>query len=38
MKHSIIYLAKPIYGMTVSFTAHLALSYNLNIYKISKRS
>ena len=35
---SIIYMAKPIYGGWVSFTAHLALSYNLNIYKISKRS
>ena len=31
-------MAKPIYGGWVSFTAHLALTYNINIYKIAKRS
>lgn len=35
---NLIYLAKPIYGGWVTFTAHLALKYNYPLYKISNRS
>ena len=31
-------MAKPIYGGWVTFTAHLCLKYNCNLYKIGKRS
>ena len=31
-------MAKPIYGGWVTFTSHLCLKYNCNLYKISKRS
>jgi hypothetical protein len=34
---NIFYLAKPIYGGWVSFTAHLSKKYDIPIYKISKR-
>ena len=35
---NLIYMAKPIYGGWVNFTAHLSLINNSNIYKIGKRS
>ena len=35
---NLIYMAKPIYGGWVSFTAHLALKYNYRLYKIGKRT
>lgn len=35
---NLIYMAKPTYGGWVSFTAHLALKYNYNLYKIGKRT
>ena len=31
-------MAKPIYGGWVTFTAHLCLKYNCNLYKIGKKS
>ena len=34
--NSLIYMARPIYGGWVSFTSHLSLKDNGNIYKISK--
>lgn len=33
----ILYLAKPPYGGWVTFTAHLALKYNVPVYKITSR-
>ena len=33
----LVYLAKPIYGGWVTFTAHLSLKYGCNVYKITKR-
>lgn len=38
MKYNLFYLAKPIYGGWVSFTAHLALKHNLPIYKLGNRT
>ena len=38
MKYNLIYMAKPIYGGWVSFTSHLALITNSELYKISKKS
>jgi hypothetical protein len=35
---NLIYMAKPVYGGWVSFTAHLSLKYNLNLYKIGNRT
>ena len=35
---NLLYLAKPIYGGWVTFTAHLSKKYNYPIYKISKRT
>ena len=35
---SLVYMAKPIYGGWVSFTAHMALKYGFKIYKVSKRT
>ena len=35
---NLIYMAKPIYGGWISFTVHLSLINNSNIYKIGKRS
>jgi len=37
-KLNLIYMAKPSYGGWVSFTAHLALKYNCNLYKIGNRT
>ena len=34
----LFYLAKPIYGGWVSFTAHLAKKFNLNLYKIGNKT
>lgn len=36
--NSLIYMAKPIYGGWVTFTAHYSLKYDNNIYKITKKS
>jgi len=36
--HTLIYMAKPIYGGWVTYTAHLSLKTNSPILKISKRS
>ena len=33
--NSLIYMARPIYGGWVSFTSHLSLKENSQIYKIS---
>lgn len=38
MVYNLFYLANPIYGGWVSFTAHLALKHNLNLYKIGNRT
>uniref|UniRef100_A0A6C0EJ06 Glycosyl transferase family 1 domain-containing protein n=1 Tax=viral metagenome TaxID=1070528 RepID=A0A6C0EJ06_9ZZZZ len=38
MTLNLIYMAKPVYGGWVSFTAHLSLKYNLNLYKIGNRT
>ena len=35
---NLIYMAKPIYGGWVTFTSHLTLKYNCNLYKVGKRS
>lgn len=35
---NIVYMAKPSYGGWVSFTTHLALKYNLKLYKVGKRT
>ena len=35
---NIVYLAKPIYGGWVTFTAHLSKKYNYPIYKITKNT
>ena len=35
---NILYLAKPIYGGWVTFTAHLSKKYNFPIYKITKKT
>jgi len=34
---NLIYMAKPIYGGWVTFTAHLSLKYNCELFKIGKR-
>jgi glycosyltransferase involved in cell wall biosynthesis len=34
----LLYMARPIYGGWVSFTAHLALKYSLPLYKIGSRT
>ena len=36
--NNLIYMAKPIYGGWVTFTAHLSLKYNCELFKIGKRS
>jgi len=38
MTVNLVYMAKPIYGGWVTFTAHLALKYNCELYKIGKRT
>ena len=37
-KKNMVYMAKPVYGGWVTFTAHMALKYDYEIYKISKRT
>ena len=34
----LIYMAKPVYGGWVSFTSHMSLKYNLELFKIGKRT
>ncbi len=36
--YNLFYLAKPIYGGWISFTAHLALKHSLPIYKVGNRT
>ncbi len=38
MKTNLVYMAKPTYGGWVTFTAHLCLKYNCDLYKIGKRT
>tara|TARA_B100000700_G_C14947128_1_gene809768 strand:+ start:45 stop:1010 length:966 start_codon:yes stop_codon:yes gene_type:complete len=38
MKVNLVYMAKPIYGGWVSFTSHLCLKYNCDLFKIGKRT
>ena len=38
MTISLVYMARPIYGGWVTFTSHLCLKYNCDLYKIGKRS
>lgn len=38
MTMNLIYMAKPIYGGWVTFTAHLSLKYDCGLYKIGKRN
>ena len=35
---NLIYMAKPIYGGWVTFTAHLCLKYKCELFKIAKRT
>tara|TARA_Y100001935_G_C17290120_1_gene502798 strand:+ start:166 stop:1134 length:969 start_codon:yes stop_codon:yes gene_type:complete len=35
---NLVYMAKPIYGGWVTFTSHLALKYEAQLYKIGKRT
>lgn len=35
--YNLVYMAKPIYGGWVSYTAHMSLKYDYPIYKIGKR-
>ena len=35
---NLIYMSKPIYGWWVTFTSHLCLKYNCDLYKIGKRT
>lgn len=37
-KYNLVYMAKPVYGGWVSFTAHLSLKKNYNLYKISNKT
>ena len=36
--YNLVYMAKPIYGGWVTYTAHMSLKYDYPIYKIGKRS
>ena len=38
MTYNLFYLANPIYGGWISFTAHLALKHNLNVYKLGNKT
>lgn len=38
MTLNLIYMAKPIYGGWVTFTAHLSLKYNCELFKIGKKT
>ena len=35
---SFVYMAKPIYGGWVTFTSHLCLKYDVDLYKVGKRT
>ena len=35
---NLVYMSKPVYGGWVTFTSHLCLKYNCDLYKIGKRS
>ena len=35
---NLIYMAKPIYGGWVTFTAHLCLKHNCELFKVSKKT
>ena len=37
-KYNLVYMAKPVYGGWVSFTAHLSLKKNYSLYKISNKT
>ena len=37
-KYNLVYMAKPIYGGWVSFTAHLSLKKKYPLYRISNKS
>lgn len=37
-QYNLVYMAKPGYGGWVSFTAHLSLKYNYNLFKVTKRN
>ncbi len=37
-KKNMIYMAKPVYGGWVTYTAHMALKYGYDLYKIGKRT
>ena len=36
--YNLVYMAKPIYGGWVTYTAHMSLKYDYPIYKIGKRT
>ena len=38
MDYNLVYMAKPVYGGWVSFTAHLSNKYKNPLYKIGKRN
>lgn len=38
MSVNLVYMAKPIYGGWVTFTSHLSLKHNFELYKIGKRT
>lgn len=38
MAYNLFYLANPIYGGWISFTAHLALKHKLNVFKIGNKT
>ena len=38
MSINLVYMSKPVYGGWVTFTSHLCLKYNCDLYKIGKRS
>jgi hypothetical protein len=37
-QNNMVYMAKPVYGGWVTFTAHMALKYDYDLYKIGKRT
>mgnify|MGYP006079440749 CR=1 FL=1 len=37
-KLSLVYLAKPVYGGWITYTAHMVLKYGCDLYKVTKRS
>ena len=36
MTNNLVYMARPIYGGWVTFTSHLSLKYNCDLYKVEK--